>query len=53
MEHRHPPENTQRVQIRAMPKHLWKEVRRCAFKREQSIQEFVVEALQLAIARKR
>ena len=52
MERRHPPEHTRRVQIRAVPKRLWKEVRRAAFKREQSIQEFVVEALQIAIAAK-
>ena len=52
MEHRHPPEYTKRVQIRAVPKRLWKEVRRCAFKRGQSIQEFVVEALQIAIVAK-
>ena len=50
---RHPPKYTQTIQIRSVPKRLWKEVRRAAFKRGQSIQEFVVAALQMAIAEKR
>ena len=52
-EHRHPPEHTKSIQVRAVPKRLWKEVRRAAFKREQTIQEFVVAALQTAIAERR
>ena len=49
---RHPPEYTQQVHVRAVPTRLWEEVRRAAKKRGQSIQEFVVEALQIAIAAK-
>ena len=52
MENRHPPEHTKSVHIRSIPKRLWKEVRRAAFEREQSIQEFVVEALQIAVVEK-
>ena len=46
---RRPPKNTQRIQVRAVPTHLWKQVHRAALKRHQSIQEFVIEALQNSI----
>ena len=52
MEHRHPPEHTKQVHIRAIPKRLWKEVRRAAFRREQSIQQLVIEALEVAVAKR-
>ena len=52
MENRHPPEHTKSIHIRTVPKSLWKEVRRAAFKRDQSIQQLVIEALEVAVAKR-
>ena len=50
-ERRFPPKDTHTVSIRAMPDHLWADVKSTAASSRQTAQEFVIAALTLAVGK--
>ena len=46
---RHPPADTSDRRIRNIPDHLWRDVKATAAARGETVQQFVVAALRLAV----